>query len=218
MKTSVNMIRKLDGHDVEQRTKDGYFDANKLLTQWNKKNRTHDTRVRMDKFLGLSKTKEFIQEIESHGDENTHADNKAVITRKGRNTGEGTTPDRVWMHPYLFIDFAMWINPTFKYKVIQFVYDQLLQTRNDAGDFYKGLTKAIRIFEPSSREYILLAKALNYIAFGKHERNIRQSASQDQLQKLTDIQKQLAFAIDMGYIKSFQELINEMRRIFNKAQ
>ena len=28
-----------------------------------------------------------------------------------------------WMHPMLFIDFAMWINPSFKYDVLKFVYD-----------------------------------------------------------------------------------------------
>lgn len=121
------------------------------------------------------------------------------------------------MHPYLFIDFAMWLNPSFKYDVIQFVYDQLLKTRNEAGDFYKGLMSAIRIFEPSSRDYILIAKALNYIVFREHKRNIRQSATREQLEHLSDLQKQLAFAIDMGYIKSITELVNELRRIFQRG-
>lgn len=35
------------------------------------------------------------------------------------------------------------------------------------------------------------------------------------LHQLTELQKQLAFAVDMGYIKSFDELINEMRRIWS---
>jgi hypothetical protein len=47
------------------------------------------------------------------------------------------------MHPFLFIDFAMWINPKFKYEVIKFVYDRLIQYRNDAGDAYKEMAKAI---------------------------------------------------------------------------
>ncbi|MBC7407182.1 MAG: KilA-N domain-containing protein [Arcicella sp.] len=33
---------------------------------------------------------------------------------KGVNAG-------TWMHPILFIDFAMWINPKFKVKVLKFV-------------------------------------------------------------------------------------------------
>lgn len=47
------------------------------------------------------------------------------------------------MHPLLFIDFAMWLNPAFKVKVLKFVYDQLIQYRNDAGDTYKEMAAQI---------------------------------------------------------------------------
>jgi hypothetical protein len=52
MKTSVIMVRQMGEFDVLQRTKDGYFDANALLLQWNKKN----NRRRMDVFLSADKT------------------------------------------------------------------------------------------------------------------------------------------------------------------
>jgi hypothetical protein len=120
------------------------------------------------------------------------------------------------MHPYLFIDFSMWLNPKFKYDVIKFVHDQLIQFRHSAGDNYKGLTSAIQRF--NNVNYCQLAKGLNYIIFNKHEENLRQKASEIQLKQLTDLQKQLAFSIDMGYIKSFDELINEMRRIWNNKK
>lgn len=38
------------------------------------------------------------------------------------------------MHPMLFIDFAMWINPEFKYDVIKFVHDEMIRYRNEAGE------------------------------------------------------------------------------------
>lgn len=57
MKTSVNMVRKLDVFDVIQRTKDSMFNATVLMEQWNeysgqKKNINH--------YLDNTKTKEFI--------------------------------------------------------------------------------------------------------------------------------------------------------------
>lgn len=73
----------------------------------------------------------------------TNAENQIVIKKKGRMTFNGKTPDNVWMHPFLFIDFAMWLNPTFKYDVIKFVYDELINYRNEAGDAYREMAITI---------------------------------------------------------------------------
>lgn len=43
------------------------------------------------------------------------------------------------MHPLMFIDFAMWLNPAFKVKVLKFVSDQMLSYRNEVGEAYKQL-------------------------------------------------------------------------------
>lgn len=210
MKTNVTMVRKMGNFDVTQRTQDAYFNASELLRQWNK-NQIQQKRV--DHFLNLESTKEFI-EVLTNDIRNNHADScmlDSYVTYKG-NKSKGIE-NNIWMHPYLFLDFAMWINPKFKLEVIRFVYDQLIQFRHSAGDNYKGLTSAIQRY--SNVNYAVLAKGLNYIVFGKHEENLRQTASQEQLKQLTELQKQLAFSIDMGYIKSFDELINEMRRIWD---
>lgn len=44
--------------------------------------------------------------------------NSVVLQSRGNNVG-------TIMHPLLFIDFAMWLNPAFKYDVLKFVYDEL---------------------------------------------------------------------------------------------
>ncbi len=187
--------------NVTQRTNDSFFNATELLTQWNNYS---GMQKQMIHFMDNNSTKEFIQLLES--EVQTKERNYVVMQKRGKNGG-------TWMHPYLFIDFAMWINPKFKLDVIRFVYDQLIQYRHLAGDNYRGLTSAVQRF--SNVNYSTLAKGLNYIVFDKHEENLRQKATQEQLNQLTEIQKQLAFSIDMGYIKSFDELINEMRRIWN---
>lgn len=58
-------------------------------------------------------------------------------------------------------------------------------------------------------------KALNCIIFGKDNNTIRQNATQEQLRELTALQQQLAFTIKMGYVRTFEQLINEMRRIWD---
>ena len=62
--------------------------------------------------------------------------NDVVKYDKGVHTSNGRTSDKVWMHPYLFIKFAMWINSTFEVQVIKFVFDELISLRCDAGDNY----------------------------------------------------------------------------------
>jgi len=201
MKTNVIMIRKMQDFDVLQRTKDGMFNATTLLKQWNKKS---GMQKEVSKFFELENTKSFIDVLQN--EESLNTQDSTYLQTRGRY---GAT----WMHPILFIKFAMWINPRFEYYVIKFVYDQLIQFRHSAGDNYRGLTSAVTRFD--NVNYSKIAKGLNYIVFDRHEEGLRQTATQDQLHQLTELQKQLAFAIDMGYIQSFDALINEMRRIWN---
>lgn len=217
MKTSVNMVRKLGMFEIIQRTLDGYFEVNGLVHQWN--NVKQNSRRRIDQFMNSPKTSEFIKQIEkeeSLGSNLTNGDFQAVITIKGRMTKDGRNPDRVFMHPYLFIDFAMWLNPAFKYYVIKYVYDALMDYRKYAGDLYKGLSQAISRFTNVS--YARVGKGLNYIVFGRHEKGIRNTATVEQLEELNDIQKQLAFSIDIGLISSFQELMNIMIKMYRKKE
>lgn len=198
------MIRKMGNFNVVQRTKDSMFNATQLLKQWNKYS---GQKKMMSHFLENISTKEFIKVLENDND-TSYRNSVIMKSRANKGINAGT-----WMHPYLFIDFAMWLNPKFKLEVIKFVYDQLIEFRHSAGDMYRGLTNSLMKFKDVN--YSQVAKGLNWITFDKHESGIRQVASQNQLKELTDLQKKLAFAIDMGYIKSYDQLIKEMRKLYN---
>lgn len=117
--------------DVIQRTSDGMFNATTLLKAWNEYS---GQKKQMIHYSENASTNEFISALLS--EENLKERNSVVLQSRGKSGG-------TWMHPLLFIDFAMWVNPTFKVKVLRFVYDQLIQYRNDAGDSYKEMTSAI---------------------------------------------------------------------------
>lgn len=208
------MVRKMGNFDVLQRTKDGYFDANILLTQWNFKK--ENPKRKMIEFLESPKTQVFINEIELeiHSRDSEHGEFSAFVIKKGRNTINGKTKDEVWMHPYLFIDFAMWLNPKFKLSVIKFVYDQLIEQRTLAGDNYKSLSSSLTKLKGYSFQEV--AKAIQWIVYNKTGKDLRQTATQEQLQEINDIQTKLAFAIDMNYIISYEQLMNELRKLYNK--
>ena len=155
-------------------------------------------------FFKLEQTNAFIEVMENEGDLNT-GDPPYLATR-GKQGG-------TWMHPILFIKFAMWINPRFEYYVIKFVYDQLIEYRHSAGDQYRSLTRELSTLV--NVDYARVAKCLNYIVFGHHAPELRQNATQEQLKELANLQEKLAFAINMRYIKSIDELLNEMHRIYD---
>lgn len=205
------MERKMGSFNILQRTKDGYFDANELLSQWNSKK--GNTRKQMLDFKKSKATTEFLSVLNEEIAQSENSD-MAIIEKKGRNTKTGRSKDEIWMHPYLFIDFAMWLNPKFKLQVIKFVYDQLIQQRHLAGDNYKTLSSSLVKLKGYS--FSEVATALQWIVYGKTGKNLRQTATEEQLAELAAIQEKLAFAIDMNYITSYEQLLNEMRRIFHK--
>lgn len=206
------MVRRMGEFEVYQRTKDGYFSATKLLSQWNNTNKT-DKRV--DLFLNLSSTKQFIEALSEDKEsvENYGTDYQAVTIQKGTKGKRGQTPSTYWMHPLLFIDFAMWLNPKFKLQVLKFVADQLIEFRHGAGDNYRELCSAVQRLEGFN--YPNLARALNYIVFGKHDKELRQSATEEKLKELEETQKNLAFSVNTGLINSFDDLIEHMRRMWS---
>ena len=191
--------------DVHQRTKDGMFNATTLLKQWNLNN-PNEIKEKVSVFFRNDNTKDFIKVLEEdlHGHNFTHVTSKAS---RGMNAG-------TWMHPYLFIKFAMWLNPKFELSVIKFVYDELIKNRHDAGDNYKLLSKSgVKL---KGYNFSEVATAMNWIVFNKKGKGLRQNASKGQLQELTDIQTKLSFAIDMGYIKTYKKLLSEMRELYKR--
>ena len=230
MKTNKIMIREMGSFEIYQRTKDGMFNVSLLAKQWHER---VNIEKKVNHFLEKSSTKDFIEILyeDINSTKSESIDNQVkrvssipnnqvlkisgIIDKTNAKTDKRgkRVPGSIWFHPYLFMDFAMWLNPKFRLSVIKFVHDQLIEFRHNAGDYYKGLTSAISGFE--GVDYAKVAKGLNYIIFDKHEAGLRQYATQAQLRALSNLQQQLAFAVNMGYIKSFNELLNEMRRIYN---
>lgn len=214
MKTNVIMTRPMGQFEVLQRTSDGWFDANALLTQWNSI-RENPQRA-MSRFLDSPNTKTFIEALQdevSRSAEQQVGDIQVVKKVKGRNTSKGGTKDQVWLHPYLFIKFAMWLNPKFEVQVIKFVYDELIKCRHLAGDNYNVLTAAVSKLPDC--DYREVAKAIQWIVFNRTGKNLRQQATQKELAEISDIENKLAYAIDMGFITNQAQLICTMRKMYN---
>ena len=211
MKTNQIMIRQMGELSVKQRTKDGFFNATELLKQWN---RVSGMKKEVTKFLDLGSTSELVKIIMEREDLHTQ-DSTYVKSRASRGDNAGT-----WMHPVLFIDFAMWINPSFKYDVIKFVYDDMIRYRNLAGDSYKELASAIskivpKTFIPKAMQKV--GEALNWIVFDSHEPLLRNKHGNESKQReLWQLEKKVADLINEGFILDYDILISYLRKQYQK--
>lgn len=205
MKTSVNVIRKLNDFDVVQRTKDGMFNATLLLKQWND---SANMKKEVKHFFENNNTNEFIDILIE--EENLHVRNSAYVkSRASRGENAGT-----WMHPYLFVKFAMWLNPKFEYHVIKFVYDQLIEDRKLSGDHYNKLCSLLSRFQDT--DYREVGKILNYVVFNEHRSERRNSATPQQQQDLQQLTRDLCNYIELGFINSFKQFKDISRKEWNK--
>lgn len=211
MITNQIMKRQLDKFTVEQRTKDGMFNATHLLKQWNENTGQQKS---IAHYLENAATQEFVKALID--EEKFTCRNSAYVVSKARADRGGGT----WMHPLMFIDFAMWLNATFKVKVLKFVSDQMLAYRNEAGEAYKALSSAVgKIISPNNMKQQMpqIAKAINWVVFNNHQKEIRNDFGEEQKQReLFEMEKQVAMLINDGFLKNKEQVIVYLRRKYTE--
>lgn len=214
---------------VLQRTSDGYFNATALLDQWNENPSSPSVIKQMEKFMALDSTYELKEEIKKREGKTVFPESsinskfQVVIHSKAKTGQKGGRPkDNVYMHPILFIDFAMWLNPRFKYDVIKFCYDKMIDYRKDSGDAYKALGEAVAKIVQKEAIHACMGKigeALNWIVFNNHYPNIRNDhGTEKEMKELFMLEQKLADLINDGFLMNFDSVINFLRRQYEKKQ
>lgn len=184
MKTVVIMERTFQGgYKIRQNSASSFFNANDLLEVFNK---NHHADKRLSDYLTTNSTQEYMGILLLEGEFE-----KIIETKRGKNGG-------TWMHPYLFVDFAMWLSPQFKFTVIRWVYDNLIKLRHEAGDSFKLVNEALFDKKPNSSpyEYANEARMINKLVFGSPNPDQRNSANDQQLSLLKSLQK-----LDIHFIR-----------------
>lgn len=140
MKTEVIMKRELFGELISQSSKTEYFSATDLVKAGNKWRilNGHDIFV-LGSFLNQKGTKEFIEELElKYG--------KVKVSGRGRGS-------HTWVHPLLFIEIALAINPKLKVEVYEWLFDHLIKLRNDSGDSYRKMSAQLYSLYSNKKEF-----------------------------------------------------------------
>jgi len=130
MKTEVFLERALLKGTIRQSSKNGFFSAKDLLLVGNKYRALKDLKLfNYNSWYNSTATQEFINELKNQFGE-------VIISKKGK-TGER------WVHPFVFIDLALALDPSLKVEVYKWILDELIKYRNDSGDSYKKMCGAL---------------------------------------------------------------------------
>lgn len=232
MKTNIVMNtqdRELFGVIIRQETKTGFLNLSDLQEAytvarvkngWSEKNATMilQSKSNVERIYYLLEKQGFItlslfsfmELIESQGIAKALKQIGVYKTTGARHT------KTTWCHDSIWILLSLELSPIFYANTVLWIKDDLIKNRIEAGNFCVALNKSLQKFFPDGNQYITLAKSLNHIVFGKHENGIRNTGTKEQLKELSSIEEKMAFAIDMGYITSFDMLISELRKIWSQ--
>lgn len=151
MQTQVIMKRELFGCEISQQSKTEFFSATELVKAGNKWRRANElSEFNLSQYMKGISFVEFKKELEAKYGE-------VSSSSRGRNSN-------TWVHPLLFIDIALAINPKLKIEVYEWLFDNLIRFRNESGDSYKDMAAAIYSRHTNKREFpSYIQRVANYI-------------------------------------------------------
>lgn len=170
MKTDVYLQRNLLNGTVRQSNQTGFFSVNDMLIIGNQYRASNKLKLfDYNSWYNSTQTKDFIHELKKQFGE--------VLQSKKGKTGER------WMHPYLFIDLCLAIDPKLKVEIYKWIYDELIKYRNDSGDSYRKMAGAL--YENSTN------KSNFHRGISKTAQMIKNACGVDDWQKATENQLKL---------------------------
>jgi len=199
--SSIEEVKNTEWKDEElktvanpflRRVEDGYFSASVLI------NSVKGTSKSTRHYKERKSTKEFIKQLQGEGVEKPY-----LSSNKG-----------VWMHPKLFIDFAMYVSVKFKSKVIDYVLDGLLTSRTEAGDYYNEMCaeilKSYYKYKETKPPYYIYSNEANLVRKMVTDKKDRNEMTEQELKQITYLQKVNAMLMQKGIgkdsrIKRLQE-------------
>lgn len=134
MKTAVIMERELYGRVIRQNSKTQMFNGNDLLKVCNEARKMKGlSEKQIGNYMVNDSTKELIDTLCI---QENMSESDAIASKRGKYGG-------TWMHPVIMIDFAMWLSPEIKVRILSWVIDGLINARDDSGDSFKDAMSSL---------------------------------------------------------------------------
>ena len=205
MKTEVIMEREMLGVTVRQKHKTGFFSLSDLERVGNSYRMQNNKPIqKATEYFRSPVSKEFIAELKKE---------VGVVQTGGKGRGH-----EKWVHPYLFIDIALWYSPTLKVNVYRWIYDNLTIFRDNGGESFKRMVESLgnncNIRGKFGVALPTIAKKI-YTAVGVSGVNKWEKATEEQLRHRDEIQTAITTA--SYFVNDYSEAVDRGIEIATKA-
>ncbi len=190
MKTEKIMQRQFLGGAIRQNHKTQMMNLNDLEligNEWRRKAGLPEKQL--THYFKNQSSQEFISSVSL---EVGISEKDLIESKKGRSGGS-------WCHPLIFVDVAMWFNPDFKVKVLQWFMDSLLDSRDESGESCKKMRDALKVRfgeKMSSFDYVRLSNKIAAVCMVGTDEDKWEKATIEQLKKRDKIQQSIALIAD----------------------
>lgn len=171
---------------------------------------------RLDNWRKNQTTREFIETVDKYLNTSDSSELKSITTRRGKYTG-GT-----YAHELIAMEFCTWLSPEFKMKVyLEYMHGK--QKKKDwnikrilAAYNYKIMSKSVEdAHDPvMGYHYGNEAKMINVIVFDKHEKGIRDNASEMKLDDIAWLEGKNSAYIDINM--DYQERKSVLMKMYEE--
>jgi hypothetical protein len=226
MKTNQTMLLQFDDKTlaIEHKTKMG-----SLTELWAIGNSIRESKglptMDMSNYLRSPETLELVHAIERKQGfksvESTHLKNGTVSTIQSQliQTKRGRHGGGTWAHLYILLDAAARMDADFKVRMFDILVEgKLLEWRDDSGDSFKALNVVLDLTvvketgnRPETWVYQTVAKAIKDNV--KPTGGDWNTATYDELKRRTTIENQLMTILKLGFIESFEQLLQTIKDI-----
>ena len=181
----------------------------------------------MKNYLRSPETLELVQAIkrkygiESKSVESTHLKSGMVDTIQSQliQTKRGRYGGGTWAHLYILLDAAARMDADFKVRMFDILVEgKLLEWRDDSGDSFKALNVVLDLTvvketgsRPETWVYQTVAKAIKDNV--KPTGGDWNTATYNELKRRNEIENQLMTILKLGFIKSFEQLLQTIKDI-----
>lgn len=214
MKTAQIMEVNYAGIKVQQNHKTRMINATEFLERWNSSHvdainvegnqrviiRENHVFKSLDNFKRLEGFDRYLAKVSEL--ENIPVD-KLIVSKRGKYGG-------TWVHELVFIKMLRWLSPEFEAVGDKILQNKILEYRDNSGESYKALCKAMdeQGLIQDNFDYARVAKLIALACLGTAERGQWNIASTEQLQHRQNIETFLTQAIESGFIKDINTLLN----------
>lgn len=214
--TKFIITRNLNGYKLQQRTDNGMFNASYFIEQWNEKNNSN---LKVSEFIKEKDTLRFMNLLAVK--ENLHHvgecfNDGIILVNNTVSNNDGILNTEIWLHRYLFSDFLIYVDEELKYEALKFITDNLIDMRNTVGSKYREWTNLLTTIGANQKDIKIIQCNINIIVFGKHEKNIRNSATFEELTKILEIQSTLSSLIKLKITTTPLEVLSHLINLFRK--